>query len=52
MQKNRAGVSAEVFGDYNKKGAFIPKVVPKTKEQEQRINIRLGQAFMFSNLDP
>jgi hypothetical protein len=28
----RAGVSAEVYGGWNKKGDFKPKVIPKSEE--------------------
>ena len=49
--KQRAGVSAEVFGDYNKKKAFIPKVVPKGEETLTKLRKRLLESFMFSALD-
>lgn len=48
---NRAGVSAEVYGKFNEKKAYVPKVIPKTEEQKERIKKRLGQAFMFASLD-
>lgn len=51
MNKCRGSVSAEAFGSYHKKGSYIPKVIPKTEEQKERIVKRLGQAFMFSALD-
>jgi cAMP-dependent protein kinase regulator len=44
-------VSAEVFGDHNKKGDFKPRVIPKKPEQKERITKRIMQAFMFSALD-
>ena len=49
--KIRSSVSAEAYGMFHKKGAYTPKVVPKTQEQKERIIKRLGQAFMFSALD-
>lgn len=48
---SRASVSAEVYGKFNQKGDFKPKVVPKSNEQKERIRTRLSQAFMFSALD-
>eukprot|EP00331_Platyophrya_macrostoma_P029286 CAMPEP_0176439432 /NCGR_PEP_ID=MMETSP0127-20121128/19937_1 /TAXON_ID=938130 /ORGANISM="Platyophrya macrostoma, Strain WH" /LENGTH=377 /DNA_ID=CAMNT_0017823695 /DNA_START=52 /DNA_END=1185 /DNA_ORIENTATION=- len=48
---NRSSVSAEAYGIWNKKGAYIPKVVAKTEEQKARIRQRLSQAFMFQALD-
>eukprot|EP00347_Sterkiella_histriomuscorum_P002262 403368839 len=47
----RSSVSAEAFGDWNKKEAFEAKVVPKSQETKDKIMTRLGQAFMFSALD-
>jgi cAMP-dependent protein kinase regulator len=50
--KNRAmGVSAEAYGKYNEKGKFKPKIVEKTQEQKDRINVRLSRAFMFAALE-
>lgn len=51
IKKQRQGVSAEAYGEYNKKENFKPKVVPKTEMQKQSISDRLKQAFMFSALD-
>lgn len=47
----RAGVSAEVYGGWNKKGDFTPKVVAKTADMKERLGKRLLQAFMFNALD-
>jgi cAMP-dependent protein kinase regulator len=49
--KTRAAVSAEVYGEYNKKEDFTPTVIPKTEEVKLRILSRLKQSFMFANLD-
>jgi cAMP-dependent protein kinase regulator len=56
VQKNkhknsRTSVSAEVYGKFNQKADFKPKVIPKSEEQKERIKTRLSQAFMFSALD-
>eukprot|EP00331_Platyophrya_macrostoma_P014159 CAMPEP_0176432356 /NCGR_PEP_ID=MMETSP0127-20121128/15349_1 /TAXON_ID=938130 /ORGANISM="Platyophrya macrostoma, Strain WH" /LENGTH=381 /DNA_ID=CAMNT_0017814519 /DNA_START=25 /DNA_END=1170 /DNA_ORIENTATION=- len=48
---NRGSVSAEAYGLWNKKGSYVPKVVPKTEDQKDRIRGRLAQAFMFQALD-
>ena len=50
-KKQRAGVSAEVYGDHNKKADFVPKVVPKSEEIKEKLRKRLLQAFMFNALD-
>jgi len=50
-RSTRASVSAEVYGKFNQKSAFEPKLVQKSEEQKERIRTRLSQAFMFSALD-
>jgi len=50
-KKQRAGVSAEVFGQYNKKEDFVPKVISKTPETKAKLTSRLLQAFMFNALE-
>lgn len=47
----RTSVSAEVYGMFNQKGNFVPKVVPKSNEQRQRIINKVSQSFMFNSLD-
>ena len=44
-------MSAEVFGSFNQKKDFKPKVIPKSEDQKSRIKTRLNQAFMFQALD-
>jgi len=48
---SRISVSAEVYGEYNKKENYVPKMIKKTAEQRSRIKLRLSQSFMFSALD-
>jgi cAMP-dependent protein kinase regulator len=48
----RQGVSAEVYGDWNKKDNFIPPVIPKSEETKLKIQERLSKSFLFSHLDP
>ena len=58
LQKNknklgqpRTSVSAEVYGRFNEKKKYVPKVVPKSDTQKRRIREKLSQAFMFTALD-
>ena len=50
-QKARISVSAEVFGKYNMKEAFISKMIPKNQEVKNKIKERLTGAFMFMGLE-
>jgi len=50
-QKARISVSAEVFGKYNMKEAFISKIIPKNQEVKNKIKERLTGAFMFMGLE-
>ena len=47
----RISVSAEVYGKFNKKGDFQPRVIKKTPEQRKQILDKLSKAFMFAHLD-
>lgn len=47
----RASVSAEVLGTFNKREDFKPIVVQKDEETKKRIKSRLGECFMFKNLE-
>lgn len=49
--QQRTSVSAEVYGSWNKRQNYIPKIVKKSDEQIKTIRGRLDQAFMFSALD-
>lgn len=48
----RASVSAEAFGNWNKKEDFKAPVFPKTDTVKQNLTKRLEQAFMFNALNP
>ena len=50
-RKQRCSVSAEVYGLYNPKGHFQPRVVAKSEATKQRIRALLQKVFMFRNLD-
>lgn len=47
----RASVSAEAFGKFNKKETFKPRVIPKTPDQIEKIKIKISQSFMFNSLE-
>jgi len=47
----RQSVSAEAYGDWNKKSDFKPPVYEKTAEQKARIAKALEPSFLFSALD-
>lgn len=43
----RQGVSAEVYGDWNKKDNFVPPVIHKSEETKHKIKERLSHSFLF-----
>jgi cAMP-dependent protein kinase regulator len=49
--RTRAAVSAEVYGEYNKKEDFQPRIVIKSEETRKRILIRLKESFLFRHLE-
>ena len=49
--KQRASVSAEVFGVFNKKQAYVPDVIAKSDEVKRKIRAKLDDAFMFKMLE-
>lgn len=48
----RASVSAEAFGNWNKKEEFKAPFHPKSEQLVSALRDRLSQAFMFSSLNP
>lgn len=48
--KPRASVSAEVYGEWNRKEDFKPKVIKKDEETMDNIKHKIKQSFMFNNL--
>jgi len=44
-------VSAEVYGEFNKKGDFKAKVIPKSDETKEKLSKRLMTCFLFTALD-
>jgi len=51
MARARQSVSAEAYGNWNKKKEFVAPKHPKTDEQKARLNETLQKSFMFSELD-
>ena len=51
LSRQREGVSAEAYGNYNKKKDFNPKVIKKNDDQIQRIKARVLQSFIFTALE-
>ena len=49
--KVRAGVSAEVYGEYNKKENFKARIIKKTSEERTQIKEKLLKSFLFKTLD-
>ena len=47
----RVSVSAEAYGIHNVKKPYVPRVVPKTEEQKNRIKEKCMQSFIFNSLD-
>jgi cAMP-dependent protein kinase regulator len=51
MNKGRTAVSAEAFGEWNRKEEFTPPVHPKTCEQKESLVTMLSDSFLFNTLD-
>ena len=51
LVKGRTSVSAEVYGLFNKKGQFVPKVYPKSQDIEHALLNKLNESFMFRALE-
>ena len=47
----RTSVSAEVYGIHNIKKPYVPRVIPKTDEQKDRIKDKCMQSFIFNSLE-
>lgn len=51
MNRPRASVSAEVYGAYNPKTAFVPPVVEKDEGTKKMLRELLVKIFMFQHLE-
>ena len=47
----KGSVCAEVYGKFNQKGHYEPKVIAKDDDVKGKLMERLNQAFMFSSLE-
>ena len=47
----RTSVSAEVYGIHNVKKPYVPRVIPKTSDQIERIKDKCMQSFIFNSLE-
>ena len=50
-RQKRKSVSAEVYGVYNPKGNYTPKVIAKEETEKQKIKNLLLDIFMFKYLE-
>ncbi len=49
--RSRAAVSAEVYGDWNRRREFNAPLFPKTNEERLRVQNVISHSFLFSHLD-
>jgi len=49
--KARASVSAEAYGEWNTKKAFVAPVIMKSDEQKERLRQVLCKSFLFASLE-
>lgn len=50
-ERHRSAVSAEAYGNWNKKSDFNPRVILKSESQTSSLLTRLNSSFMFASLD-
>lgn len=50
-KRNRSAVSAEVYGEFNKKAKFVPKCIEKSDDTNTRLLILMSNSFLFKGLD-
>lgn len=46
----RSSVSAEAYGNFNKKKEFVPRIIDKNDEQKERILAIMAKSFLFNLL--
>lgn len=51
VTRGRSSVSAEVYGLWNKKQAYVPKNIPKSLDIQEALKQKLNQSFMFRSLE-
>jgi len=47
----RQSVSAEAYGEWNAKKAFVAPLIPKSDEQKDRLKSVLSESFLFASLE-
>jgi cAMP-dependent protein kinase regulator len=50
-KNSRFAISEEVFGNFNKKESFIPKIINKSEEAKVLILSLIRNSILFQNLD-
>jgi cAMP-dependent protein kinase regulator len=48
---SRQGISAEVFGQFNKKGEYQPKVIPKDASTKEQIKSLIEKSILFRSMN-
>jgi cAMP-dependent protein kinase regulator len=48
---SRQGISAEVFGQFNKRSDFTPKVIEKDAETYEKIKKLIEKSILFQSLN-
>lgn len=49
--KARQSVSAEAYGEWNKKNAFVAPIIHKSDEQKEKLRVILSDSFLFCALE-
>lgn len=50
-KQGRQSVSAEVYGVFNQKKVYVPKVINKSEDSKQQISDKISKLFLFNALD-
>lgn len=51
VKNGRQSVSAEVYGTFNQKKQYVPKVIEKSEDTKQQISDKISNLFLFNALD-
>ncbi len=50
-ENSRQGISAQCFGEFNKKAEYEAKVIPKSAETKQKIKQLIEKSIIFQSLN-
>lgn len=50
-KNSRQGISAEVFGQFNQKAEYVPKVIPKSTPTKEEIKRLIEKSILFQSLN-